>query len=309
MAGRARPASSISGSDPGAPARRAPSGFARIPRSTRRSAHASAMRSTRPSRAATRDWRGTPHGALARVLLLDQFTRNIFRDTPRAFAGDARGAGHRRATRSTRGSRPRGSTASSAGSCYMPFEHAEDVAAQRALARIVRRAGRGRHGDAAPLEWAQKHADVIFGASAAFRTATRSSAARRRPRRSRSCAAGLAVLSAGQPARNGRHGAHIELALALLLALAAIGALARWTRLPGPMLRDDRRRRRAVVRAGPRPACDLDPDVFFLLFIPPLLCRRRLAHSRSASSLKRAAAGAAARVRARSRARSSPSAT
>ncbi len=33
-------------------------------------------------------WRKTPAGTLALVLLLDQFTRNIFRDTPRAFAGD-----------------------------------------------------------------------------------------------------------------------------------------------------------------------------------------------------------------------------
>src|SRR5438874_3334878 len=31
----------------------------------------------------------TARGALARVLLLDQFTRNIYRGTPRAFAGDA----------------------------------------------------------------------------------------------------------------------------------------------------------------------------------------------------------------------------
>ena len=30
-----------------------------------------------------------PRGTLARVLLLDQFTRNSYRDTPRAFAGDA----------------------------------------------------------------------------------------------------------------------------------------------------------------------------------------------------------------------------
>jgi len=33
-------------------------------------------------------WRATPHGTVALVLVLDQFTRNIFRDTPRAFAGD-----------------------------------------------------------------------------------------------------------------------------------------------------------------------------------------------------------------------------
>ena len=34
-------------------------------------------------------WASSPRGALALILLLDQFTRNIFRDTPRAFAGDA----------------------------------------------------------------------------------------------------------------------------------------------------------------------------------------------------------------------------
>ena len=32
----------------------------------------------------------TPRGALARVLLLDQFTRNIYRQTRRAFAGSSR---------------------------------------------------------------------------------------------------------------------------------------------------------------------------------------------------------------------------
>jgi uncharacterized protein (DUF924 family) len=34
-------------------------------------------------------WRTTPQGRLAEVLLLDQFSRNIFRDTARAFAQDA----------------------------------------------------------------------------------------------------------------------------------------------------------------------------------------------------------------------------
>lgn len=35
-------------------------------------------------------WRGTPEGALALILLCDQFTRNIYRGTRLAFAGDAR---------------------------------------------------------------------------------------------------------------------------------------------------------------------------------------------------------------------------
>lgn len=34
-------------------------------------------------------WRTTPQGRLAEILVLDQMSRNIFRDTPRAFAQDA----------------------------------------------------------------------------------------------------------------------------------------------------------------------------------------------------------------------------
>ncbi len=36
------------------------------------------------------DWEDRPHHRLALVLLLDQFTRNVFRGQARAFAGDAR---------------------------------------------------------------------------------------------------------------------------------------------------------------------------------------------------------------------------
>jgi len=34
-------------------------------------------------------WRGTPEGRLAEIIILDQFSRNIHRDTPLAFAYDA----------------------------------------------------------------------------------------------------------------------------------------------------------------------------------------------------------------------------
>ena len=36
------------------------------------------------------DWRASPDGALALILLLDQFTRNLYRGTPEAYLGDAR---------------------------------------------------------------------------------------------------------------------------------------------------------------------------------------------------------------------------
>jgi len=35
------------------------------------------------------DWRATPEGRLAEIIVLDQFSRNIHRGTPRAFAADA----------------------------------------------------------------------------------------------------------------------------------------------------------------------------------------------------------------------------
>jgi hypothetical protein len=61
----------------------------------------------------------------------------------------------------------------------------------------------------------------------------------------------------------------VELGLALFLAVTAIGALARWTPLPLPML---------LVIGGAALSfvpglseVELDPDVFFLLFVPLLL--------------------------------------
>ena len=35
------------------------------------------------------DWLETPNGALALILLLDQFTRNLYRNTPEAYRGDS----------------------------------------------------------------------------------------------------------------------------------------------------------------------------------------------------------------------------
>lgn len=104
-------------------------------------------------------WCATAHGTLARVLLLDQFTRNIFRDTPRAFAGDARAlaTAENAVTRGLDRELDRHGRAF----LYLPFEHAEDVAAQhRSLALFGALAA--ETGDDATLQWARKHADVIF---------------------------------------------------------------------------------------------------------------------------------------------------
>ena len=103
------------------------------------------------------DWK-EPRTALARVLLLDQFTRNIFRDSPRAFAGD------KLALATAQEAIVRGDDAAlnpvERRFLYLPFSHAEDASAQeRAVALCTRL--RDETGDGDPLLWAEKHAAVI----------------------------------------------------------------------------------------------------------------------------------------------------
>ncbi len=100
----------------------------------------------------------TPRHALARVLLLDQFTRNIFRDTARAFAGDKLALGISKAT--VGGGDDRALTPVERWFLYMPFVHAEDRASQeRALELFTKLRDETGLGD--PLVWAERHAAVI----------------------------------------------------------------------------------------------------------------------------------------------------
>ena len=98
-------------------------------------------------------WSTTPEGALALMILLDQFPRNAFRDTPRMFATDAKAldlaraaidAGHDKAVASDL-----------SVFFYLPFEHAEDLDEQeRAVALITPLGGES-------LAYAEIHRDVI----------------------------------------------------------------------------------------------------------------------------------------------------
>jgi uncharacterized protein (DUF924 family)/GNAT superfamily N-acetyltransferase len=74
-------------------------------------------------------WEASPEGALALVLLLDQVPRNIFRDTPRAYATDpaARAAADRALERGFDQLVP----PVWRRFFYMPFHHSEDIADQR----------------------------------------------------------------------------------------------------------------------------------------------------------------------------------
>lgn len=99
-------------------------------------------------------WETSAEGALALLILLDQFPRNMFRGEARAFATDPL------ARAIAAGALVRGFDAQAPANMrtffYLPFEHSEDMADQeRALALYT------ASDDADDLKWAELHADII----------------------------------------------------------------------------------------------------------------------------------------------------
>ncbi|KMO39049.1 hypothetical protein VQ03_16180 [Methylobacterium tarhaniae] len=74
------------------------------------------------------DWEESPEGALALVLLLDQFPRNLFRGTPRAWETDA--AALAAADRAIARGHDRAIEPALRAFLYMPLMHAEDLGHQ-----------------------------------------------------------------------------------------------------------------------------------------------------------------------------------
>lgn len=105
-------------------------------------------------------WRKTVGGRLAELIVLDQFTRNAFRDTPRAFAGDplalplaqdliARGYDQALAPLKR-------------WFAYMPLQHAEDMAAQtQSVVLFEALAAEAPEQCGTAFDFALRHHDVI----------------------------------------------------------------------------------------------------------------------------------------------------
>lgn len=102
---------------------------------------------------------GLPQGTLARIVVLDQFPRNAFRDTPRSFAGDALAL-----------AAAQGLVASGADRAlkplqrwfvYLPFEHSEDRAMQAESMRLFGALAAEHPELADALEWARKHQLIV----------------------------------------------------------------------------------------------------------------------------------------------------
>ena len=105
------------------------------------------------------DWAATPAGALARILVLDQFTRNTSRGTARAFAGDALALAA--AEDLVADGRHLRLAPMQRWFAYLPFEHAEDLAVQQQSLQLFGALAAEHPALAEAQVWAVKHADVI----------------------------------------------------------------------------------------------------------------------------------------------------
>ena len=106
-----------------------------------------------------RAWDATPHGALARLVVLDQFTRNVHRGTSRAFAGDSQALAL--AASMTQQGLDRQLAPMLRAFAYLPFEHAEDLAMQARAVELFQRLAQAQPGFESMLDYAERHQEVI----------------------------------------------------------------------------------------------------------------------------------------------------
>jgi uncharacterized protein (DUF924 family) len=99
-------------------------------------------------------WENSPEGALALVIVLDQFPRNMFRYSARSFSADplAREVARRAIAKRF----DQQIAMPERAFFYLPFEHSEDLADQERAVALVRATG-----DADLLKWAELHADIV----------------------------------------------------------------------------------------------------------------------------------------------------
>ena len=100
-------------------------------------------------------WRETPEGRLAEVIVLDQFSRNVHRDTPDAFAADplALGLAQEAVARGDDAALPPAWRAF----LYMPFMHSESAAIHKQALRLF-----GQPGLEENLRFEHRHRDIIL---------------------------------------------------------------------------------------------------------------------------------------------------
>lgn len=100
------------------------------------------------------DWRSTPQGRLAEVIILDQFSRNIHRGTPAAFAQDDMAL--TLAQEAVRVGADTALTPEQRVFLYMPYMHSESEATQEKSVQLYEVLGIENN-----LRFARAHKDII----------------------------------------------------------------------------------------------------------------------------------------------------
>lgn len=104
-------------------------------------------------------WAAQPPSALAQIVVLDQFTRNVWRNTPRAFAGDAQALAAAQAM--VADGQDLALPALQRAFAYLPFEHAESLALQDESVRLFTALVQQAPELADMLDFAHRHRVVI----------------------------------------------------------------------------------------------------------------------------------------------------
>lgn len=99
-------------------------------------------------------WGASAEGALALLILLDQFPRNLWRDSAHAYATDPKARSIARAA--IEAGFDREVDPAMRNFFYLPFEHSEDLADQDYCMALCTEAG-----DRDSLNWAKQHRDII----------------------------------------------------------------------------------------------------------------------------------------------------
>ncbi|WP_420992721.1 DUF924 family protein [Cupriavidus sp. 30B13] len=106
------------------------------------------------------DWAQTAPGACARIVVLDQMPRNMFRHDARSFATDAQAL--QAARLMVAGGADRAlPTPFHRLFCYMPFEHAESLAGQAESVRLMTALRDDSGGEVDTVAWALRHQAVV----------------------------------------------------------------------------------------------------------------------------------------------------
>lgn len=100
-----------------------------------------------------------PRGALARILVLDQFTRNAFRGKPESFAGDILALASAHQLVESGGYQSLSPVERQF--VYLPFEHAEDARMQEQAVTLFTELATQHEGFGEALDYAHRHRGVI----------------------------------------------------------------------------------------------------------------------------------------------------